>query len=422
MSQPKKINDDCFALPKGVKWSPVDTALEKLKNGLSIIPKANLQPVEKSVGFIISKPCYAQISNPNFSNSAVDGYGLNGKNLSEDNTFNLVPKVAYAGTNSIDTIPNNYAIRIMTGARLPKGINTVILSEDVTLINKDKIYFKGKLKKGSNIRLEGEDVKKGELLFNQGHRLKVQDLALLVAAGVKFVHVYKPLKVGILSTGDEILDPKIDIKKLSEGMLFDCNRPLLASLVSKWGCDVIDLGVEKDHYDKIKSKLNHASKICDVLLTTGGASAGKADFLSRMIKDEGKLYEWRIAVKPGRPLSLGLWNNMPIFCLPGNPVAAFVCSLIFFYPSMLLMGGAGWKEPLRFQVFSNFTKKKRSGRKEYLRAKINSEGMVDVYKSEGSGRISGLSWSTGLVELPEESLEINKGDTVNFIPYSNYGI
>ena len=205
-------------------------------------------------------------------------------------------------------------------------------------------------------------------------------------------------------------------------MLFDCNRPLLASLVSKWGCDVIDLGVEKDHYDNIKSKLNHASKICDVLLTTGGASAGKADFLSRMIKDEGKLYEWRIAVKPGRPLSLGMWNNMPIFCLPGNPVAAFVCSLIFFYPSMLLMGGAGWKEPLIFQVSSNFTKKKRSGRKEYLRAKINSEGMVDVYKSEGSGRISGLSWSTGLVELPEESLEINKGDSVNFIPYSNYGI
>ena len=140
MSQPKKINDDCFALPKGVKWSPVDTALEKLKNGLSIIPKENLQPVEKSVGFIISKPCYAQISNPNFSNSAVDGYGLNGKNLSEENTFNLLPKVAYAGTNSIDTIPNNYAIRIMTGARLPKGINTVILSEDVTLINKDEIY------------------------------------------------------------------------------------------------------------------------------------------------------------------------------------------------------------------------------------------------------------------------------------------
>ena len=377
MSKPKKIFDDCFALPKGVKWSPVDTALEKLKNGLSIIPKENLQPVEKSVGFIISKPCYAQISNPNFSNSAVDGYGLNGKNLSEENTFNLLPKVAYAGTNSIDTIPNNYAIRIMTGARLPKGINTVILSEDVTLINEDKIYFEGKLKKGSNIRLKGEDV---------------------------------------------ILDPKIDIKKLSEGMLFDCNRPLLSSLVSKWGCEVIDLGVEKDNYDNIKSKLNHASKICDVLLTSGGASAGKADFLSRMIKDEGKLYEWRIAVKPGRPLSLGLWNNMPIFGLPGNPVAAFVCSLIFFYPSMLLMGGAGWKEPLRFQVSSNFTKKKRSGRKEYLRAKINSEGMVDVYKSEGSGRISGLSWSTGLVELPEESLEINKGDSVNFIPYSNYGI
>ena len=348
-------------------------------------------------------------------------YGFHCENLSDENKFTLLPNVAYAGTDFVDIVPQNYAIRIMTGAKLPKGVNTVVLNEDVTLKN-DQIYFRGKLEKGSNIRLAGEDVKKGDLLFNKGHRIKVQDLALLVASGVKYISVYEPLKVGILSTGDEILDPKIDIKKLSEGMLFDCNRPLLASLVSKWGCDVIDLGVEKDHYDNIKSKLNHASKICDVLLTTGGASSGKADFLSRMIKDEGKLYEWRIAVKPGRPLSLGLWNNMPIFGLPGNPVAAFVCSLIFFYPSMLLMGGAGWKEPLRFQVSSNFTKKKRSGRKEYLRAKINSEGMVDVYKSEGSGRISGLSWSTGLVELPEESLEIKKGDSVNFIPYSNYGI
>ena len=122
MSQPKKINDDCFDLPKGVKWSPVYSALEKLKTGLSIIPKENLQPVEKSIGFIISKPCYAQISNPNFSNSAVDGYGLNGKNLSEDNTFNLLPKVAYAGTNSIDTIPNNYAIRIIFSDNHSSGI------------------------------------------------------------------------------------------------------------------------------------------------------------------------------------------------------------------------------------------------------------------------------------------------------------
>ena len=422
MSEQKKNKDDCFALPKGVRWCPVDTALEKLKTGLSIIPIENLQLVEKSVGYIISKPCYAQISNPNFSNSAVDGYGFNSKNLTEHNTFNLLPKVAYAGINYIDTIPNNFAVRIMTGARLPKGINTVILNEDVTLLNKDKIYFKGKLKKGSNTRLVGEDVKKGDLLFNRGHRLKVQDLALLVAAGIKFVNVFKPLKVGILSTGDEILDSKTDTKKLSEGLLFDCNRPLLASLVSKWGCEVLDLGVEKDNYNSIKSKLNYASKNCDVLLTSGGASAGEADFLSRMIKDEGELYEWRIAIKPGRPLSLGLWNNMPIFGLPGNPVAAFVCSLIFFYPSMSLMGGAGWQEPLKFQVSSNFTKKKRSGRKEYLRAKINSEGMVDVFKSEGSGRISGLSWSTGLVELPEESLEVNKGDNVNYIPYSNYGI
>ena len=422
MSKPKKLKDDCFALPKGIRWCPVDTALAKLKTSLSIITEGHLIPIEKSVGSIISKPCYAQISNPNFSNSAVDGYGFYCENLTEENIFNLLPKVAFAGINTIESVPHNFAVKIMTGAKLPKGVNTVVLNEDVKLIDNNQIFFKGKLKKGSNTRLTGEDIKKGDLLFNHGHKLKVQDLALLIAAGIKYVNVYQPLKIGILSTGDEILDPTIDIKKLTEGMLFDSNRPLLSSLVSKWGCNVIDLGIEKDNYNNIKSKLNHASKNCDVLLTSGGASAGNADFLSRLIKDEGQLYEWRIAIKPGRPLSLGLWNNMPIFGLPGNPVAAFVCSLIFFYPSMLLMGGAGWMEPLKFRVFSNFVKKKRSGRKEYLRARINNEGMADVFQSEGSGRISGLSWSTGLVELPEQSLEINKGDSVNFIPYSYYGI
>ena len=421
MSEPSKIKDDCFALPKGINWCPVDTALEKLKSGLQILTKENLISVEKSEGFVVSQPISALISNPNFSNSAVDGFGFNHESSSDDNGLRLLPEIAYAGSDFIDVVPDNFAIRIMTGAKLPKGVNTVVLNEDVTL-DRNQIFFQGKLKKGSNTRLAGEDVKKGDLLFDKGHRIRVQDLALLIAAGVKHVNVYEPLKVGILSTGDEILDPSTDIKKLSEGLIFDSNRPLLSSLLSKWGCDAIDLGIEKDNYKKIKSKLNDASSECDVLLTSGGASSGNADFLSQMIKEEGELYEWRIAIKPGRPLSLGLWNKMPIFGLPGNPVAAFVCSLIFFYPSMSLMGGAGWREPQKFKVISNFFKKKRAGRKEYLRARINAKGMIDVFKSEGSGRISGLSWSTGLVELSEEAMEINKGDSINFIPYSNYGI
>ena len=183
MSKNSKIKDDCFALPKGINWCPVDTALEKLKNGLSILPEEKFVPLEESLGFIISQPIYALISNPNFSNSAVDGYGFHCENLSDENRFTLLPKVAYAGADFVDIVPHNYAIRIMTGAKLPKGVNTVVLNEDVTL-NNDQIFFRGKLEKGSNTRLAGEDVRKGDLLFNKGHRIKVQDLALLVAAGV----------------------------------------------------------------------------------------------------------------------------------------------------------------------------------------------------------------------------------------------
>ena len=144
MSKNSKIKDDCFALPKGINWCPVDTALEKLKNGLSILPEEKFIPSEKSLGFIISQPIYALISNPNFSNSAVDGYGFHCENLSDENRFTLLPKVAYAGADFVDIVPHNYAIRIMTGAKLPKGVNTVVLNEDVTL-NNDKIFFRGKL-------------------------------------------------------------------------------------------------------------------------------------------------------------------------------------------------------------------------------------------------------------------------------------
>ena len=162
--------------------------------------------------------------------------------------------------------------------------------------------------------------------------------------------------------------------------------------------------------------------MCDVLLTSGGASGGKADYLSDLLVKEGMLFKWRIAIKPGRPLAIGLWRNKPIFALPGNPVAAYVCSLIFFYPSMLLMSGEGWKEPQFFLVPANFSKSKKKGRREYLRARINSNGRAEIFKSEGSGRISGLSWSQGLVELPDEALIISKGDLVRYIPYQSFAI
>ena len=424
MNNSIKLNDNCFALPKGVNWCPVDTALSKLKKSLFPVCNETLVSVVESEGHILSKPCHAEISNPNFSNSAVDGYGFSGPSSEGLNEFSLVSGAAFAGKPFKDHVPEFHAVKIMTGAMLPSGVDTVILNEDVTLDAKQEtLTFSGKLKKGRNVRLVGEDVLEGSLLFDKGHRLRSQDLALLVATGVKTVQTYKPLKVGILSTGDEVLESYSRTNRdLGKGMIFDSNRPLLCSLIGKWGCEIIDLGLEIDDIDKIRKKLDLAADRCDVLLTSGGASAGHADYLSKLIKEEGKLFEWRIAIKPGRPLAMGIWKDMPVFGLPGNPVATYVCTLIFFYPSMCLMSGSGWQVPQSYLVPSGFQKVKRPGRREFLRAKINNNGRVEVFGSEGSGRISGLSWSTGLVELPDKALNIAEGDNVKYIPYSSFGI
>ncbi|MED5532372.1 MAG: molybdenum cofactor synthesis domain-containing protein [Pseudomonadota bacterium] len=417
-----KIKNNCFALPKGVNWCPVDTALRTLKENLHTVCEPMTISTLASEGHTLSQSIHAEVSNPSFSNSAVDGYGFSGSTNEGLNEFSLMSETAFAGAPFIGRVPQFHAIQIMTGASLPTGVDTVVLNEDVTLDNR-KLTFSGKLKTGSNVRLAGEDVLGGDLLFDKGHRLRPQDLALLIATGVKNVEVYEPLRVGVLSTGNEVLEPSSSTKNdLDEAMIFDSNRPMLSSLINKWGCDVIDVGLEIDDIGKIRQKLNMASENCDVLLTTGGASAGCADYLSKLIKEEGTLFEWRIAVKPGRPLAMGVWKGMPVFGLPGNPVAAYVCALIFFYPAMCSMSGSGWQEPQAFWVPANFQKTKLAGRREFLRARLNEKSEAEIFRSEGSGRISGLSWSTGLVELPDKALEINKGDDVKYIPYSSFGI
>ena len=166
--------------------------------------------------------------------------------------------------------------------------------------------------------------------------------------------------------------------------------------------------------------MDDATRHADVVLTTGGASVGEEDHISRILKVQGSLQTWRVAIKPGRPIAMALWDGKPVFGLPGNPVAAFVCTLVFAEPAFRVLSGQDWKIPAGFKAPAAFTKSKKHGREEYLRARLNIDGAVEVFGSEGSGRISGLSWSDGLVRLGHEAAEIGKGDMVSFIPYSSW--
>ncbi|MBM2291905.1 molybdopterin molybdenumtransferase MoeA [Sulfitobacter pseudonitzschiae] len=412
---PPPLSNDCFALPPGVNWTPVDEALTLLQERLTPVAQVETVAVQQALGRVLAASVTAQRSNPPRPNTAVDGYGFAGGRDAGVHVLPLVAGRAAAGGDFDGAVPAGHAVRVLTGAALPAGVDTVVLQEDVT-VDGDRIAFNGPVKAGANSRRAGEDVAAGDEVLSQGRRLTPADLALLAAVGVGAVPVFAPLRVGVLSTGDELAEAGTDA---GETQIYDANRPMLLGLLARLGHVAVDLGRVRDDRAALAAALDGAQ--VDAILTSGGASAGDEDHVSALLREAGALALWRIAVKPGRPLALGMWKGTPVFGLPGNPVAAMVCTLVFAAPALALLAGSGWQEPQGFTVPAGFEKSKKPGRREYLRARMR-EGVVEVFRSEGSGRISGLSWAEGLVELPDGPLVVKRGDPVRFIPWGGFGL
>lgn len=413
--KPPPLRNDCFALPAGVDWTPVDEALALLRDRLDVVVGRETLPLGQAQGRVLACDVLARRSNPPQPNTAVDGYGFAGAVPEGAHVLPLVQGRAAAGLAYEGEVPAGRAIRILTGAALPAGVDTVILEEDVTL-GAEEIAFHGPLKQGANTRKAGEDVAAGDVILSAGRVVTPADLALAAATGLAEFEVYQPLRVGVLSTGDELRDVG---QTAAPGQIYDANRPMLLALLGQMGFTPVDLGRVRDDRAALRARLNSEASEVDVILTSGGASAGDEDHVSALLREAGAMQEWRIALKPGRPLALAMWDGVPIFGLPGNPVAALVCTLIFARPAMGLMAGASWQAPQGFDVPAGFEKRKKPGRREYLRARMR-DGRVEVFKSEGSGRISGLSWAEGLVELGDGAADISSGDPVRFIPYDSF--
>lgn len=414
--KPPPLKDDCFAMPPGVDWTPVDDALDRLRDGLHAVVATQTVAPSAAIGRVLAGDVVAPRSHPPYANSAVDGYGFAAKTLPEADIIELplTPGRAAAGAPFRGTVPDSHALRILTGAKMPDGIDTVVLEEDCT-ITPDRIAFRKGLKPGANVRPEGEDIKAGDVVLTQGTRLRAQEAAVMASTGVAEVSVYKPLRVGVLSTGDEV----VTTGTANASQIYDANRPMLLAQIADWGYQPVDLGHAKDDPEVVRSALDAAAQQADIILTSGGASAGDEDHISAVLAESGGLQTWRIAVKPGRPLALALWNGVPVFGLPGNPVAALVCTYIFARPSMRALSGEGWRAPAAFQVPAAFEKYKKPGRREYLRARIR-DGRAEVFASEGSGRVTGLAWAEGLVELGDGSDEIAPGDLVRYLPFYGF--
>ena len=414
---PPPLRNDCFTLPAGANWTPVDDALALLRGRLTVVAGAEHVPLKQAAGRILAEDVLASRSNPPQPNSAVDGYGFAESVPKGSYILPLIKGRAAAGIPFDGTVPQSHALRLLTGAALPAGVTTVILEENVT-VQDNHIAFHGPLKLGANTRRAGEDVVEGAVALDVGRLVTPADLALLSSVGVAEVSVHRLLRVGILSTGDELVEPG---ETAGPGQIYDANRPMLLSLIARMGFDAIDLGCVPDDRSELEQRLNGAAGQVDVILTSGGASAGDEDHVSALLREAGAIQEWRIALKPGRPLALGMWRETPVFGLPGNPVAAMVCTLIFARPALSLMAGAGWQVPQGFDVPAAFEKCKKPGRREYLRARIRND-RAEVFRSEGSGRISGLSWAEGLVEIKDGACHIQPGDPVRFIPYGSFGL
>jgi len=416
--QPPKLKNDCFALPPGVRWTPVDEAHARLRNALHRVTGTKVLPLDQAAARYLAEDVYAARSNPPTANSAVDGYGFAGGVPEGVQIMPLVAGRAAAGAAFDGAVPEGMAIRILTGARLPAGVDSVVLEEDVTAEG-GRIAFHGPLKQGANARAAGEDVEAGALVLAKGTRLRPQEISILAAVGVHRVKVNARLRVGVLSTGNEVRPVG---SEATDSEIYDANRPMLLSLIAQWGYAAVDLGHVRDDRAALRARLDQGARQADVILTSGGASAGDEDHVSALLSEAGAMELWRIAIKPGRPLALGMWNGVPVFGLPGNPVAAFVCTLVFAEPAFRLLAGGQWRVPAGFTVPAAFRKNKKPGRREYLRARLTAEGAAEVFQSEGSGRISGLAWATGLVEIEDGERVISAGDPVRYIPFTSFGL
>ncbi|MGX9357003.1 molybdopterin-binding protein [Roseobacteraceae bacterium S113] len=412
------LRNDCFALPPGVDWTPVSDALAHLRTNLRAVVGTETVSIANASGRVLAEDALALRANPPQANAAVDGYGFSGGVPDEGvRSLPLIDGRAAAGAPFEGAVPDGAALRILTGAAVPAGVDTIVLEEDC-VVSDAEVRFRGPLKTGANTRRAGEDLCAGEVAVAQTKRLGAPEMALLAAAGLSELRVFKPLRVAILSTGDELREAG---QAVAAGQISDANRPMLAAMLSAWGHEVVDLGIQADDRAVISTAFDQARAQADVLITSGGASAGDEDHVSALLSARGAMEMWRIAVKPGRPLALGLWDGMPVFGLPGNPVAAMVCAVVFARPALSLLAGQGWCAPQGFAMPAGFTKVKKPGRSEFQRARVR-DGQVEVFKSEGSGRISGLVWADGLVALPHEALDVQPGTPVMYYPWSSFGL
>ncbi|MCH7696376.1 MAG: molybdopterin molybdotransferase MoeA [Proteobacteria bacterium] len=393
-------------------------ALKRILDSIDSIKGTEKVPLRTGLDRILCEDIRSKINVPGCTNSAMDGYAVQGTDLPESGIKELkLVGTVFAGKPLKETIISGTCARIMTGGVMPQGTDSVVIQENVER-HGDVVRIGNDTRYGDNVRQAGEDIKIGDVILRKGVRLTPANIGLVASLGIGEVMVTRKPRVAFFSTGDELRSIG---EKLEDGDVYDSNRYTLHGMLMRLGAEIIDMGVIKDVKEDVEKAFNEAASYADVVITSGGVSVGEADYVKEIMKKIGNVDFWKVAIKPGRPLAFGKINNAYFFGLPGNPVSVMVTFYQFVQPALYKLMGSQHIEPITCTAVCLSTLKKRPGRVEYQRGVLerDSSGQLVVHKTgaQGSGILSSMAQANCFIILPMDSTGVSKGNSVDIQPF-----
>jgi molybdopterin molybdotransferase len=376
----------------------------------------------QGINRVLAQDIISAINVPGHTNSAMDGYALSADDLPQTvpHRYSVIG-TAYAGRPFDGQCHAGQCIRIMTGATMPAGTDTVVMQEHVDKASETEIRIAPGHNKYQNVRQAGEDIAEDSIVLKQGHTIQAADLGVMASIGIGEITVYRRPRIAFFSTGDE-LRPVGDT--LGTGDIYDSNRYSLHGMLSQLNVETIDLGIAKDNLEDLLMAFRTASSEADLVITTGGVSVGEADYVKQIVEEMGEIHFWKIAMKPGRPITFGQLGNAAYFGLPGNPVSVMTTFYQFALPAIQRLSGQADRSPLSIEVICTSDLRKRAGRFECQRGILsyNESGQLTVCATgkQGSGILTSMSRANCLILLDEECDGIEAGDSVTVQPFSTY--
>jgi molybdopterin molybdotransferase len=397
---------------------PIEQAKAIIWQTVTPITETEDCEIGEALDRVVATDIVSPINVPAFDNSAMDGYALKFSDLTHPKVLQLAGK-SFAGMPFDGTLEAGQCIRIMTGAQIPAGADTVVMQEN-TSADGVNIIFTHEVTKGSAIRPAGGDIAKDKVVIKAGKQVSAIDIGLLASLGVPKVKVYRKLKVAVFSTGDELLQPG---QTQQQGCIYDSNRPMLVAMLKRIGAEVIDMGTVADEPSLIKEAFHKADSQADCVITSGGVSVGEADYTRDILQEIGQVDFWKLAIKPGKPLAFGRLENSLFFGLPGNPVSAAVTFDQIAAPALLRVAGCEPKSSLLLPAQAAKAFKKRPGRTDYQRAycSVNDDGqlVVETNRTQSSGVLSSFATSNCYVVLERERGKVEQGEMVSVLLFDS---